>query len=283
MPVSSLTFNKDDIHSVYLDADKSHPVYVVDVGYHHTPPEHCYGPAIREYYLLHLIESGKGTIERNGTVTPLSAGEAFLIKPGETTTYRADKDEPWTYYWISFHGEFAKTLIERTTNRLCMPYQKSGLVALKNAFSQTIQNENADMVGILRLLFNVLDSIKTQETTAKKSENTDAVALAMRYMESNYHLDIDVQSLASQLGFSRAYFSTLFQKNTGETPYHYLTKLRITRAQTYLQSSALSVEEIAYSVGFSSLQRFSEMFKKECGVSPLQYRKSAYCHSSNSV
>ena len=67
----------------------------------------------------------------------------------------------------------------------------------------------------------------------------------------------------------------LYQKIiTGETPYHYLTKLRITRAQTYLQSSALSVEEIAYSVGFSSLQRFSEMFKKECGVSPLQYRKT---------
>ncbi|MBO4940162.1 MAG: AraC family transcriptional regulator [Clostridia bacterium] len=278
MQISSLTFNKDDVYSIYLDADRSHPVYVVDIGFHQTPPEHTYGPAIREYYLLHLIESGKGTIERNGVITPLQAGEAFLIRPGETTTYRADANEPWTYYWISFNGTFAKTLVEKTTNLLCMPYQKSGLIALKTAFLQAFQNENVDMVGILRLLLNVLDSIKTQETSIKKSETTDTIALAMRYMESNYHRDIDVGSLASQLGFSRAYFSTLFQKTTGETPYHYLTKLRISRAQGYLQSSALSVEEIAYSVGFSSLQRFSEMFKKECGYSPLQYRKSIHGH-----
>ena len=129
------------------------------------------------------------------------------------------------------------------------------------------------MVALLRLLFSVLDSIKTPDATTKK-DTVDAVSRAMRYMEENYQKPVDIASLASQLGFSRAYFSTLFQKTTGETPYQYLTKIRLSRAQGYLQSPTLSVEEIAYSVGFSSLQRFSEMFKKQYGLSPLQYRKA---------
>ena len=259
--------------SIYFDPDRSQPIFVVDIGHHQTPPSHFYGPAVREYYLLHLIESGCGTMERNGKITTLHAGEAFLIQPGETTLYRADHQDPWTYYWIAFHGSFAKTLLENTTHLLCMPYRESGLIALKTAFLQAKNNVNTDMVALLRLLFSVLDSIKTPDATAKK-DTVDAVSRAMRYMEENYQKPVDIASLASQLGFSRAYFSTLFQKTTGETPYQYLTKIRLSRAQGYLQSPTLSVEEIAYSVGFSSLQRFSEMFKKQYGLSPLQYKKS---------
>lgn len=270
MRLTPIIFKKDT-QSAFFNMDKNSPIYVADIGFHQTPPEHFFGPAVRDYYLLHLIESGKGVMEREGSITHLQAGEAFLIRPGETTTYRADKNDPWTYYWISFNGSFAKQLMESTTSLLNMPFQKSGLLALKSVVLQVLENANADMVGILQLLFTVLDSIKTQDVL---SPNPDSVSLAMRYLEENYHRDIDVSSLASQLGFSRAYFSTLFQKATGETPYHYLTKIRLTRAKDYLRLRSLSIEEIAYSVGFSSLQRFSEMFKKEFGLSPLQYRKS---------
>lgn len=273
MQLLSFRFHKDDQISIFFDADKSHPVYVIDIGFHATPPTHCFGPAVREYYLLHFIESGKGTIERNGKITQLQTGDAFLIRPGEITTYRADPFEPWTYYWISFNGSFAKTLIDSATDRLCMPYQKSGLVTLKNTFTQITNTETADIMTLLHTLFSVLESIKPQDAAAARINATDTVTLAMHYMEENYQKDIDVASLAAQLGFSRAYFSTLFQKSTGETPYRYLTKIRLRRACAYLKEDSLSVEEIAYSVGFSSLQRFSEMFKKEYDYSPLQYKK----------
>lgn len=273
MQIFSLYTYKDNGFSIYFDADKTHPVYVVDVGFHQTPAAHCFGPAVREYYLLHCIESGKGTMEREGTITHLQAGDAFLIRPGEITTYRADPDDPWRYYWIAFNGSFAKTLIESTTDRLCMPCQKSGLIALKNAIEQIKQSKEADTVTTLHILFSVLESIKTKDVTAKQIKNTDAITLSMHYMEENYHKDVNVASLAAELGFSRSYFSTLFQKSTGETPYRYLTKIRLRRACAYLADRSLSIEEIAYSVGFSSLQRFSEMFKKEYGFSPLQYKK----------
>lgn len=274
MRLSSLKLGKDGSCCVSLNPDLTHPVYVFDVGYHKTPSGYSFGPAVREYFLLHLIEKGKGFIERNGTVTPLAEGDAFLIVPNECTTYRADKEDPWEYYWIAFSGDFAKTLVEKTTDKLCMPCQKSGLMALKNGFLQATQNKNTDTVSILAVLMQVLEAIKSEEVAKKSEEVTDVISLSLKYLENNYYRDIDVASLAEELGFSRAYFSTLFLKRTGETPYKYLTKIRLERAKSYVLNSRFSMEEIAYSTGFSSLQRFSEMFKKLYGLSPLQYKKS---------
>lgn len=248
--------------------DPDDPVYVFDVGYHETPPSHVFGPAIRPYYLLHLIEKGKGYIERGGVITRLSEGDAFLIRPDETTTYVSDREKPWVYSWISFHGSFASTLMARTTEKLCMKYQKSGLVALKNALTGEVN----DTTGCLNVLFEVLNAIKS--APEPKPTEPDPIATALRYFETNYFQNIDVGTFASQIGFSRAYFSTLFSRQTGESPYGYLTKIRIEKAKEYLKNDVYSVEEIAYSVGFCSLQRFSEMFKKYTGLSPSHYRKT---------
>lgn len=244
--------------------DEREPIKVFDVGRHETPPSHAYGPSVRPYYLLHLIERGKGYIQRGGVKTQLSAGDAFLIVPNEVTLYGSDEREPCTYYWIAFYGEYCKTLIEKCTNSLCMRYQKSGLLALQTL----LENSPNDHIGCLNALFEVLNSIKT----TRKTQTNDFSAV-FRYLENNYFYPVDVASLAARFGYSRAYFSTLFLKQTGETPHDYLTKIRIEKAKAYLREGNYSIEEIAYSVGFSSLQRFCEAFKKRTGLTPTQYRK----------
>ena len=242
------------------------PIRIFEFGYHETPSLHTFGPAVRPYYLLHLVEKGKGYIERNGIKTTLSAGDAFLIVPEEITLYGADEHDPWTYSWIAFNGSYAQTLVQKTTNSLCMKYQKSGLLALKTAF----QNKLNDYMGCLNAFFDILNAIKTITPTPT---DTDCVAAALHYLENNYFQKLDVQTIAKKFGVSRAYFSTLFYKRTGETPHAYLTKIRIEKAKAYLANSKYSVEEIAYSVGFASLQRFSESFKSRVGVPPSQYRR----------
>ena len=259
---------KNNFKSVFFPFDSTHPLYVHDIGWHKTPPLHTYGPAIRPYYLLHLIESGKGEIERDGIVTPLSAGEAFLIRPNEITTYRADQDNPWTYYWIAFYGDFASTLLSKTTAKLCMPYLRSGLIALKTA----MERQDGDTVSCINVLLEVLNCIKEGHAQG----DMDVIGSALYYLENNYFREIDITSLAQEYGYSRTHFTSLFSQKTGETPYRYLTKVRIEHAKALLRAKTYSVEEIAYSVGFSCLVRFSETFKRHTGLSPLAYQK--LCH-----
>lgn len=244
------------------------PIRVFEMGMHKTPPKHAFGPAVRPYYLLHLVEKGKGYIKRDGPAKPLSTGDAFLIKPNEITLYYADEYEPWEYVWIAFEGDFAEELITRTNPNLFMKYQKSGLIALKN----TINSEKFDALSCLSTLFDVLNSIKI---TPEKIDTDNVSSAALVYLEINYFRQMDVATLASQFGFSRAYFSSLFAKQTGETPYRYLTKIRMSKAKEFLKNTSRSIEEIAYAVGFTSLQRFSDMFKKYVGVSPLTFRKNS--------
>ena len=65
---------------------------------------HTYGPAVRQEYLLHYVISGKGTFTADGKTTELGAHDAFLIMPEETTVYRADAKEPWSYVWAGCHA-----------------------------------------------------------------------------------------------------------------------------------------------------------------------------------
>ncbi len=239
---------------------------VFDIGYQKTPPKHRCGPSVRPYFLLHLIKSGRGAIERGGRVTPLAAGDMFFIYPEETTLYYSSEEEPLEYRWISFYGTEARALVEATTPLLHATYQESGYIALKRA----LEGEICDKVGLLTTLFEVLNSVKL---VPQKRDGGDVIAVAVQYLEENYFHSFQIADLAKQLHYSRSYFSTLFEKETGETPYGYLNTVRLTRAKEYLLQTNMSVEEIALSVGFSSLARFSSYFKVREGISPLAYRK----------
>lgn len=66
-------------------------------------------------YMIHSILDGKGIYLARGRKLELSAGDAFLIVPGEPVYYEADETEPWTYAWMGFHGAKIENYIERTS------------------------------------------------------------------------------------------------------------------------------------------------------------------------
>ena len=261
-----ITSRKENKLSVFhLALKEDAPIYVHDYGYHETEPAHSFGPAVRPYYLIHFIKSGEGTFINNNKAVKLKGGDAFIIRPGEVTTYYADTKNPWVYYWISFNGSYAQKLMESTTDKDIATFKKQGLVALMDAIDTTVSDE----IGTLALLLTVLNSLKTETIKVKD----DFIQEAINYIENNYFKEFNASSLADDLKVSRAYFTTTFTKRTGETPYNYLLKIRIEKAKEYLTKSNLSVTEIAYSVGFSSLERFSELFKLKVGVSPSEFKK----------
>jgi AraC-like DNA-binding protein len=87
-----------------------------------------------------------------------------------------------------------------------------------------------------------------------------------------YAEPLDVAALARSAAVSRAYFSRSFKAAFGETPHQYLMSRRMERAMALLRSSDLSVTEVCFAVGFSSLGSFSTQFRRFVGDSPLAYR-----------
>ena len=92
-------------------------------------------------------------------------------------------------------------------------------------------------------------------------------------MDREYARPLDVPAMARAALMSPAHFSRQFRAAYGETPYSYLMTRRIERAMAMLRRGDLSVTEVCFAVGCSSLGTFSTRFTELVGMSPSAYRK----------
>jgi AraC-like DNA-binding protein len=91
-------------------------------------------------------------------------------------------------------------------------------------------------------------------------------------MDREYARPLDVETLARTALMSSGHFSRSFRAAYGETPYSYLMTRRIERAMTLLRRGDLSVTDVCFEVGCSSLGTFSTRFTELVGESPSAYR-----------
>lgn len=96
-------------------------------------------------------------------------------------------------------------------------------------------------------------------------------------LDRNFAEPIDLARVASVAGLSKYHFHRLFTATYGVTPANYLTRRRIERAQDLLRATNLTVTEVCFAVGYSSLGSFSARFKELAGETPtsLQRRHAA--------
>jgi len=86
---------------------------------------------------------------------------------------------------------------------------------------------------------------------------------------------LDVEALARGVHMSAGHLSRQFRIAYGESPYAYLMTRRIERAMALLRRGDLSVTEVCFTVGFSSLGTFSSRFTEIVGTAPSRYRREA--------
>ena len=92
-------------------------------------------------------------------------------------------------------------------------------------------------------------------------------------MDREYDKPLDVEALARDAHMSAGHFSRRFRAAYGESPYSYLMTRRIERAMALLRRGELSVTEVCFEVGCSSLGTFSTRFAELVGVPPSVYRE----------
>ncbi|GAA2735649.1 helix-turn-helix transcriptional regulator [Actinocorallia aurantiaca] len=94
-------------------------------------------------------------------------------------------------------------------------------------------------------------------------------------IDREYAQPLDVEALARGVNMSAGHLSRQFRLAYGESPYSYLMTRRIERAMTLLRRGDLSVTEVCFEVGCSSLGTFSTRFTELVGMSPSAYRRGA--------
>lgn len=95
-------------------------------------------------------------------------------------------------------------------------------------------------------------------------------------MDREYSQPLDVPALARGAFMSPGHFSRSFREAFGETPYSYLMTRRIERAKNLLRRGDLSVTDVCFEVGCTSLGSFSSRFTEIVGESPSAYRARSH-------
>ncbi|MEL6527459.1 MAG: AraC family transcriptional regulator [Chloroflexota bacterium] len=95
---------------------------------------------------------------------------------------------------------------------------------------------------------------------------------SLDYIEAYLAEDISLGDLAALEGLSVYHFSQTFKEQTGQSPHQYILTERVRRAQHLLDTTQLSIAEIAQEVGFSSQSHLHRHFKRLVGITPGTYR-----------
>lgn len=114
----------------------------------------------------------------------------------------------------------------------------------------------------------------------ERKYNMDAARIienAIRYIRDNLHADLSVSSCARQVHLSGSYFANLFKKTTGTTFHQFVTQERMERAKHMLLADK-QVQEIAEALGYEERRYFTEVFKKQVGMTPSEFRHTYLSH-----
>ena len=123
---------------------------------------------------------------------------------------------------------------------------------------------------------NIINIIKlyTKARQNQDENNNPILAPILDYMNANLQFHITTEELSALVHMQPNYFIRRFKAACGLPPIAYLGHLRIYKAMELLVSTTESIEQIARTVGFTDTSYFSRFFRKNCGVTPSEYRNA---------
>lgn len=122
----------------------------------------------------------------------------------------------------------------------------------------------------------VLAALREMPERENKAPEKEVIRIKniLEYIALHYYNDITLQSCADAVGFNSTYLSRYFSSTMGITFQEYIKRLRIDRAKWLLMTEKLPVTEVCCQSGFRDIKTFNKLFKKECGMSPTEFRKT---------
>lgn len=248
------------------------PIQATDIipvraGYQRCDPGFNFGPVVRDSYTIEYVHAGRGTVYKGSTKYTVTAGQCFILRPGENFRLQADTLDPWTYIWVGFRSPLPLPELHKQD-----VFDAKEFTNLFLSIANCNKPANRPLEPLLvsyiwKLLFGLQQMNNPAEAKYKKSE--EYVERACNLISSHY-ATIDVQTIASQLHLNRSYLSRIFRESTGISIQSYLTNTRLQAARSLILQK-YTVSQASTMIGYSDIASFSRAFKNYYKISPKQY------------
>lgn len=239
---------------------------------------HCHN-----FYEIEVVARGSGTQILNGQLCQLRQGSVTLMSPSDFHSVSPQND--LHVYNFMFRGAMiSPEILEQVwayDGNKFLNFQENDfrdIIFLCQLLEREHQKETEDrpvfMKNLMECFFMLLlRALKRQDTELPRKMSTP-IQTCIQYLHQHFRENPPLPQTASIVSLSPNYFAHRFHEEMGLTYTEYLTKLKLEQAKKLLLSSSLSVTEVCFSSGFTSISNFMKVFKKDTGCSPRQYMQS---------
>ena len=281
-----------------MGCDVVSPYFAIKSKY--TPNLHKYskeGPHAHSYWQIATVSYGCGFVMLDDESYSVSEGDVIIISP-ETTHMLYVEDLTMTTYEFKFDTKDSFLLHQlQNLPQIIKGIGNDAIELSRKAVheAQDAKLHSEQLVAYIIAEIVLILSRFSSDNTEKESngsyadmlveyENDPCAAKVRKIIEDSYSTPISTSTIAKSLFLSTSYICRKFFNSYHTTPLKYLSLLRLEKARQLLESSELSITEIALMVGFTDIHYFSRSFKSHTGLSPSEYRdraKSGYAVAFN--
>lgn len=256
-------------------------VMLVSVG--HRDGKHNIGHYVRRYskeeYCIIYCTCGEGWVEYENKKRIIRPGEILFCFHDTIHCYGSDKNNPWTIYWSCFKGDHVRYLLEliniTAENSVLQIGNSTKIMVLFFEILNILERGYAEnhltyVSNCLKLMLNYLSIL--QIYIEDKPYSVPVITNSITIMMEKINEIVTLEEFASKANMSPDYFIKFFREHTGYTPIDYHIRMKMQKASTLLNTTGLTVKEIASQLGYEDAYYFSRIFKKKTGYSPSRYR-----------
>ncbi len=231
-------------------------------------------PHTHDYFELECFITGSGTHIIDDVSYPIQPYSIFLLTPASIHSMQNLQDI--NIVTIMFQVEYEKNAftfpIPPLTASPAFFLNKPDTDFLFPAILELVKVQKANIDLAMHLLYCILS--KLTMLCQPKDSVLPLTQRIMLYMLEHFKEEITLASTASHFGYSAAYLSDFFVKQTGTNFKKYLNNIRFSHAENLLRFTDMSITEVQANAGFSNYANFAKQFKLTFGKSPTEYRKT---------
>jgi len=293
-----------EFHRLLSIPPPSHPlVSVVLVSEIHAVDSDLWKHFSTDFYTISLKNNIQSKVKYGQQYYDFDKGTMIFTAPKQVQSVKLDKTNAFnetigTGYVLFFHSDFLKKHPLQSTikNYGFFSYSINEALHLseqeeKNVIEifqkiekeyQHIDKHTQDIIlSQIDLLLNYCNRFYERQFITRKVVNNDLLSKMENLLNDYFNTTETLKSglptveyIANQLHFSANYLSDMLRLLTGQNAQQHIHEKLIEKAKEKLLTTNLSVNEIAYELGFEQSQSFNRLFKKKTEMSPLKYRQS---------
>jgi AraC-like DNA-binding protein len=236
-----------------------------------------FGPILRPYLSLIMVETGTCTLRTDDHVIKVSGGQTGLTATGRRFDFDYQKGTRTTVIWCEGFlpkrppAEFSEANVDLASIETPASIRQLLEIGLSTGHaSRPDLNAMRDALGqavCKAYLYEARKGVEDQSIPIH-------ILKARRFIEENLGDDtIDIAAIAANSSVSAQHLITSFRKNIGTTPSRYLWRMRANRARQLLIHTQFSQSDIAHRCGYLSLPHFSRSIKNLFGMTPAKLRR----------